>query len=95
MSDWTEPARSATGDCGCDKALDELWAYLDAELDQLEAAQVRAHLESCRGCLEEHDVEVVVKKLVRRCYAQDEAAPVDLRAKIHAQLVTLRVRVEG
>jgi hypothetical protein len=33
-----------------------------------------------------------VKKLVRRCYSQEEAAPDELRAKIRARLVTLQVR---
>jgi mycothiol system anti-sigma-R factor len=79
-------------DCGCDKAVSELWAYLDSELDTPDAERVKHHLEACGGCLEEHDVELVVKKLVRRCYAQDESAPEALRAKIRARIVTLQVR---
>ena len=95
MSEWTEPGAGpapAVHDCGCDEAVAELWAYLDSELHADEAARVRAHLQQCGGCLEEHDVELVVKKLVRRCYSQDEAAPDELRAKIRARLVTLQVR---
>jgi anti-sigma factor (TIGR02949 family) len=95
MSDLTEPGAGsapAAHDCGCDEAVRELWAYLDSELQADEAERVRAHLQACGGCLEEHDVELVVKKLVRRCYSQEEAAPDELRAKIRARLVTLQVR---
>lgn len=89
MSTWEEsPAAPAHAeDCNCDEALAEMWAYLDAELEGPEADRVRAHLAGCRGCLEEYDVEVVVKKLVRRCYQGDEHAPVELREKVHARLV--------
>jgi anti-sigma factor (TIGR02949 family) len=82
---------SATG-CDCDEAVAELWAYLDSELEPIEAARVKEHLDGCRGCLEEYDVEVVVKKLVRRCWSDEEAAPTDLRARIHATLTTIQVR---
>lgn len=95
MSEWTEPGAAAAPvaqDCGCDEAVSELWAYLDSELQEPDAARVKAHLAACGGCLEEHDVELVVKKLVRRCYAQDESAPDELRAKIRAHIVTLQVR---
>jgi len=95
MSEWTEPgagAAPAVHECDCDEAVSELWAYLDSELQADEAERVRAHLQACGGCLQEHDVELVVKKLVRRCYSQDEAAPDELRAKIRARLVTLQVR---
>lgn len=95
MSEWTQAGAGSAPvgkDCGCDEAVSELWAYLDSELDGPEAERVKQHLEGCGGCLEEHDVELVVKKLVRRCYSQDEAAPDDLRAKIRAHIVTLQVR---
>ncbi|MDM7832451.1 mycothiol system anti-sigma-R factor [Cellulomonas edaphi] len=95
MSEWTEPGSvtdPVAQDCGCDEAVSELWAYLDAELEEPDAERVRSHLQACGGCLEEHDIELVVKKLVRRCYAQDESAPDQLRDKIRAQLVTVQVR---
>ncbi|RHA42723.1 mycothiol system anti-sigma-R factor [Cellulomonas rhizosphaerae] len=95
MNEWNEPGASAAPvaqDCGCDEAVSELWAYLDSELEGPEAERVKQHLEGCVGCLDEHDVELVVKKLVRRCYSQDESAPDELRAKIRAHIVTLQVR---
>jgi len=93
---WQEPpARTSSSGCDCDEAVAELWAYLDAELEPLEAERVKAHLEGCDGCLGEHDVELVVKKLVKRCWSQDEAAPADLRARIHATLTTIHVTESG
>ena len=83
---------SATaGNCGnnCADALDRLWEYLDAELGAPDAETVRAHLAECEGCLEEYDVDVVVKTIVKR--GCQEAAPDSLRLRIHEQLTVMRV----
>ncbi|CAM5791742.1 mycothiol system anti-sigma-R factor [Cellulomonas persica] len=90
---WEEPAatRRSTAGCDCDEAVAELWAYLDSELEPLEAERVKAHLEGCDGCLGEQEVELVVKKLVKRCWEKDEGAPADLRAKIHATLTSISI----
>ena len=95
MSEWEEPAAlpvsEQSGACGnnCNDALDRLWEYLDAELGAPDAETVRAHLAECEGCLEEYDVDVVVKTLVRR--GCQEAAPDGLRLKIHEQLTVMRI----
>ena len=87
----TGPSTPAEGSCGntCADALDRLWEYLDAELGAVDAETVRAHLAECQGCLEEYDVDVVVKTLVRR--GCQEAAPDGLRTKIHEQLTVMRI----
>jgi len=92
MSEWEEPAALAGG-CGnnCTDALDRLWEYLDAELPDLDAATVRSHLAECQGCLEEYDVDVVVKHLVKR--GCQEVAPEALRVRIHEQLTVMRVSI--
>ncbi|HEX7806041.1 MAG TPA: mycothiol system anti-sigma-R factor [Cellulomonas sp.] len=81
----------AHADCGvgCTEALDRLFEYLDSELVAPDADRVREHLAECKGCLEEFDVETVVKKIVRR--SCQEAAPAELRVRIHERLVSLRV----
>ncbi|MBO3084792.1 mycothiol system anti-sigma-R factor [Cellulomonas fengjieae] len=95
MTDWREAADESElpvpGNCDntCKDALDRLWEYLDAELGPLDAATVRAHLTECDGCLEEYDVDLVVKTLVRR--GCQEAAPPSLRLRIHEQLTVMRV----
>jgi len=86
---------SATaGNCGnnCADALDRLWEYLDAELGAPDAETVRAHLAECEGCLEEYDVDVVVKTIVKR--GCQEAAPDSLRLRIHEQLTVMRVTLD-
>ena len=87
-----ESVASLRSDCGagCGEALDRLFEYIDSELVQPDADRVRAHLAECQGCLEEFDVEAVVKKIVRR--SCQEAAPAELRVRIHERLVLLRVR---
>ena len=72
----------------CTDALDRLWEYLDSELGDVDAKTVAVHLAECRGCLEEYDVELVLKKLVRR--GCQEVAPDTLRVRIHEQLVVMR-----
>ncbi|MFI2753011.1 mycothiol system anti-sigma-R factor [Cellulomonas sp. P22] len=78
------------GGCGdgCAEALDRLFEYLDSELAEPDQERVRAHLEECRPCFEEYDVEIVVKNLVRRCC--QEEAPLELRARIRDQMTFLR-----
>ena len=53
---------------------------------------VRAHLAECEGCLEEYDVDVVVKTIVKR--GCQEAAPDSLRLRIHEQLTVMRVTLD-
>jgi mycothiol system anti-sigma-R factor len=88
------PAILVAGSCGnnCADALDRLWEYLDAELGAPDAETVRAHLAECQGCLEEYDVDVVVKTLVKR--GCQEAAPDSLRVRIHEQLTVMRVTLD-
>ncbi|MCL2468412.1 MAG: mycothiol system anti-sigma-R factor [Micrococcales bacterium] len=70
--------------CGCSDALARLWAYLDSELEELDAAQVQAHLDDCEGCLSEYEVELVIKRVLRRGCA--EHAPETLRLRIWQQI---------
>lgn len=94
MTGWDAAAGTAGGTsegCGpdCEQALGRLFAYVDRELEPLDAAKVREHIEDCRPCLDEMAVETMLKELVRRCC--QEQAPADLRVKIHARLTELRV----
>lgn len=83
-----EPVEEGCGP-NCEQALGRLFAYVDSELTPSDAAQVRAHVEDCRPCLDEMAVETMLKELVKRCC--QEQAPADLRLKIHARLTEIRV----
>lgn len=79
--------------CGCDEAVGRLWEYVDSELGDLDHQRVEAHLHECAPCLEEEQVELLLKQLVRRCC--QEEAPATLRVRIHEQLTVLRLRGPG
>ncbi|MBU4214104.1 MAG: mycothiol system anti-sigma-R factor [Actinobacteria bacterium] len=83
MEDVDEP-------CGreCDDALEHLWEYLDAELAAAQAERIREHLSTCEGCHAEHDVEAMIKRVLRRCCAQE--APDTLVVRIQQQITVLR-----
>ncbi|GEM_PF-629757 len=70
----------------CDGVLERIYAVLDGEVSAGEIAEIHAHLEACPPCLDEYEVEVALKALVRRCCV--EQAPVELRERIRASLTT-------
>lgn len=86
MSTPQPDQHGSEGPCGtaCTEALARLWAYLDSELGELDAAQVRSHLDDCAGCLSEYQVETVLKRVLRR--GCTEHAPQELRLRIYRQL---------
>jgi len=49
----------------CDQALANLYLYLDAELDQVSAMKVKAHLEVCQGCDAPYDFEKRLREVIR------------------------------
>ncbi len=79
--------------CGCDEAVQRLWEYVDSELGELDHDRVEAHLHECASCLEEEQLELVIKQVVRR--GCREQAPEALRVRIHEQLTVLRLRSPG
>ena len=75
-------------DCG--EALAHLYEFIDGEIASDDADRIRQHLDECRPCLDEFDVERIVKALVARsCCAY---APSQLHARVVAQLVEVRLQ---
>jgi mycothiol system anti-sigma-R factor len=77
----------------CREVLDKLYEYLDSEVTADDVHKIREHLDECAPCLREHDLEQVLKTLVRRS-CQDRA-PDGLRVKIMARITQVRVQYEG
>jgi mycothiol system anti-sigma-R factor len=77
-------------DCG--EALAHLYEYLDGEIGPEDHHRIAEHLTECAPCLQEFDVERLVKALVARSCGQ--VAPGDLRAKVHAQII-VQLRTTG
>ena len=71
-------------DCGCDKARAELEEYLRDEICRTDAADIRAHLETCEGCQSELHIGIVLTQTVQR--ACKETAPDELRDQLLARL---------
>lgn len=74
----------------CSEVLIRVYEYLDGELDESVVSKIRQHLEECRHCLSEYDVDVALKELVRRSCGGD-CAPNDLREKILVQISEVRL----
>lgn len=72
----------------CDEYLDQLYNYLDGELSSDECTQLKAHLEDCPPCLQEYERDAILKALVRRSCACEQA-PATLRAQILTQITTV------
>ena len=71
-----------SNDCG--DAQDQIYQYLDSELDEATAASVRGHLGDCEGCNHSFDFERRLKSLVRRCLTED--MPETLETKVRELL---------
>lgn len=67
-----------SNDCG--EAQDQIYRYIDAELDDETATAVRSHLDDCPGCLKSFDFERRLKVVVRRCLTED--MPERLESKV-------------
>lgn len=67
------------GDCD-DSRISRIYEYLDGALSREDLADIKAHLEGCPDCAQEHDLECVIRSVVRR--SCKEAAPENLKASI-------------
>jgi len=74
----------------CERRLEELYAYLDAEVSAEEAAMIRRHVADCDPCAIEEKLEQVVRQLLRRSCVSE--APVTLRTRIVQEISVTRVR---
>ena len=75
----------------CARAVAQLAEFLDAELDDERGDLIRVHLASCEHCLAEFDVVDHIKALVKRSCL--EQAPVELHARIRAQLTVVQTEL--
>jgi anti-sigma factor (TIGR02949 family) len=67
-------------DCDCGDAQDQIYQYLDSELDEDTATAVRGHLSDCDGCFESFDFERRLKLVIRKCLTED--MPENLEDKV-------------
>ena len=72
----------------CREALDHLYEFIDGEVGPADHERIAHHLEECGPCLQEFDVERIVRALVARSCCQ--VAPSELRVRILAGIVMAR-----
>ncbi|GGK65355.1 mycothiol system anti-sigma-R factor [Ornithinimicrobium pekingense] len=87
----THPDRVPAADCA-DVVL-RLFEFVDNETGPLDRARIEAHLDECGPCLAEYERDLLVKALVRRACACQQA-PDTLRSQILTRITTTVTFVE-
>lgn len=73
----------------CRDVLEEVYLYLDGEVDNDRRSLIREHLDECSPCLRQFGVEQEVKILVARCCGS-ERAPDTLRVSVMQRIQVAR-----
>ena len=77
----------------CSSALLQVYEYLDGEMGPDSCDKIREHLAQCGPCLEEYDIDQMLKTLVHRSCGC-EVAPTQLRVQIMARITTITVELQ-
>ena len=56
---------------GCEEALENLYLYLDSELDTLTSERIRSHLDDCNGCIHSFEFEKRLKAVIKERLDED------------------------
>lgn len=83
MSSNDDKADSGAADA-CAEIIAHLFEYLDSEMTEVDAANMRGHVADCSPCLAELGIDEMVKRILRRSCA--ERAPEYLRVRIRTQI---------
>jgi mycothiol system anti-sigma-R factor len=77
----------------CRGVLEQVYLYLDGEMDDDACAEIRKHLEDCSPCLREFGIEQEFKALIaRKC--QCDNAPAELRTKLLVRLREVSLQID-
>jgi len=79
-------------DVDCSEVIEQVYLYLDGEIDDEGRRQVREHLDECAPCLRQFGLENEVKALVARCCGGD-TAPDGLKQRLLVKLQEVRVEL--
>ena len=80
-------------DADCAQALARVYEYLDGELSPADLDRIREHIDDCGPCLQQYDLDVALKALVRR--SCQESAPADLRERIMVKITEVRIEIQN
>jgi mycothiol system anti-sigma-R factor len=76
----------------CAQALEQIYLFLDSELDSSNHRKIQEHLDECGPCLQHYDLERVVKQLVVRSCGRSEA-PEELRVRVLSRIRAAQVTI--
>jgi mycothiol system anti-sigma-R factor len=77
-------------DVDCVEVIEQVYLYLDGEIDETHRTEVRVHLDDCGPCLRQYGIEQEVKALVARSCGGD-SAPEALKDRLRAKLAEVRI----
>jgi mycothiol system anti-sigma-R factor len=79
-------------DLPCTEVIEQVYLYLDGEIDDEGRSKVREHLDECAPCLRQFGLEQDVKALVARCCGGD-TAPDALKQRLMIRLQEVRIEL--
>jgi anti-sigma factor (TIGR02949 family) len=74
----------------CEMVLEHVQEFLDNELDSATDEAVRAHIAICEPCLDQAEVWMAVKTLVKRA-CTSEAAPEAVISRVSLRVSSMRI----
>jgi len=77
----------------CTEVLDQVYGYLDGEINELNCAKIRQHLDECAPCLRQYNLEEAVKRLVGK-HCGCDPAPAGLRNKVLVRIREIQTTIE-
>jgi mycothiol system anti-sigma-R factor len=80
------------GEDRCAEVLEQVYVFLDREIDETDRRRVQEHLDECGPCLARYDLERLVKQLVHRSCA-NQHAPGELRERVLSRIRAVQVSI--
>lgn len=75
---------------GCTESrMESIYQYLDGALGNEDLAEVKTHIQDCAECQSEHDLELIIRDVVKR--SCEEKAPYSLKTRIMQRIEELKV----
>jgi anti-sigma factor (TIGR02949 family) len=81
MSEVNQPIPDNCGPLDCKVVIEQLWEFLDGELDAERAQLVHQHLTLCQHCYPHYDFEKAFLEALSDCNCST-CAPNDLRCRV-------------
>ncbi len=78
--------REKMGMIRCEEAMARLWEFLDGELEDVEEAAVRKHLEVCNRCYPKYDFQRAYFEYMQRTSRRGEGST-DMRHELFQKLL--------